>query len=73
MHPDRRPWTQQELDTLDKLLGKVSAARMGKRLKRTETPVVMKASQKYLKFIVSQKPSERKANTVCNELHRSTG
>jgi hypothetical protein len=42
MHPDRRPWTQQELDTLDKLLGKVSAGTIAKRLKRTETSVVMK-------------------------------
>ena len=42
MHPDRLPWTQQELDTLDKLLGKVSAATIAKRLKRTETSVVMK-------------------------------
>jgi len=42
MHPDRRPWTQQELDTLDKLLGTVSAAPIAKRLKRTETSVVMK-------------------------------
>lgn len=42
MHPDRRPWTPLELDTLDKLLGKVSAATIAKRLKRTETSVAMK-------------------------------
>ena len=42
MHSDRRPWMQQELHTLDKLLGKVSAATIAKRLKRTETSVVMK-------------------------------
>jgi hypothetical protein len=42
MHPDRRPWTPQELGTLDKLLGKVSAATIAKRLKRTETSVAMK-------------------------------
>lgn len=42
MRPHRRPWTPQELDTLDKLLGKVSAATIAKRLKRTETSVVMK-------------------------------
>jgi hypothetical protein len=39
---DRRPWTQEELDSLDRLLGKVSAATIAKRLKRTETSVVMK-------------------------------
>jgi hypothetical protein len=42
MHPDRRQWTLEELDTLDKLLGKVSAGAIAKRLKRTETSVVMK-------------------------------
>jgi hypothetical protein len=42
MHQDRRPWTQQELDILDDLMGKVSAATIAKRLKRTEASVVMK-------------------------------
>jgi hypothetical protein len=42
MHPDRRPWTPDEMETLDKLLGRVSAATIAKRLKRTETSVVMK-------------------------------
>jgi hypothetical protein len=40
MNQDRRP--QPELDSLDRLLGKVSAATIAKRLKRTETSVVMK-------------------------------
>src|SRR2546428_3355387 len=42
MHPDRRPWTNEELEILERLLGKVSAATIAKRLKRTETSVVMK-------------------------------
>ncbi|HEV2351785.1 MAG TPA: hypothetical protein VG028_18290 [Terriglobia bacterium] len=42
MHQDRRRWTQQELDTLDNLLGKVSTGAIAKRLKRTESSVVMK-------------------------------
>ncbi len=42
MHPDRRPWTQQEFDTLERLLGRVSASTIAKRLKRTEASVVMK-------------------------------
>jgi len=42
MHQDRRPWTAQELGSLDMLLGKVSAATIAKRLGRTETSVVMK-------------------------------
>jgi hypothetical protein len=42
MHPDRRSWTPLELDTLDKLRGKVSAGTIATRLKRTETSVVMK-------------------------------
>jgi hypothetical protein len=42
MRPDRRPWTKAELETVERLLGKVSAATIAKRLKRTETSVVMK-------------------------------
>jgi hypothetical protein len=42
MHPERRPWFPQELEVLDRLLGKVSAGTIAKRLKRTETSVVMK-------------------------------
>ena len=42
LRPDRRPWTPDEMETLDKLLGKVSAATIAKRLKRTETSVAMK-------------------------------
>ena len=42
MTQDRRPWTHEELDILDRLLGKVSAATIARRLKRTETSVVMK-------------------------------
>lgn len=42
MTQDRRLWTKEELDALDRLLGKVSAATIAKRLKRTETSVVMK-------------------------------
>lgn len=42
MHPDRRPCTPAEMETLDKLLGKISAGTIAKRLKRTETSVVMK-------------------------------
>ena len=42
MRSDRRAWTPEELDTLDRLLGKVAAATIAKRLKRTETSVVMK-------------------------------
>jgi len=36
MTQDRRPWTQEELDSLERLLGKVSAATIAKRLKRTD-------------------------------------
>ncbi len=42
MHPDRRPWSPKEMETLDRLLGKVSASTIAKRLKRTESSVVMK-------------------------------
>jgi len=42
MHQDRRPWSAHEFDTLDRLLGKVSAGTIAKRLGRSETSVVMK-------------------------------
>lgn len=42
MHPERRHWTPEELETLEKLLGRVSAATIARRLYRTETSVVMK-------------------------------
>jgi len=42
MHQDRCPWTQPELDTLERLLGRVTSGTIAKRLKRTETSVVMK-------------------------------
>lgn len=42
IHPDRRAWTPRDLDTLERLLGKVSAATIAKKLKRTEASVVMK-------------------------------
>ncbi len=42
MHPDRRAWTPQDLDTLERLLGKASTATIAKKLKRTEASVVMK-------------------------------
>jgi hypothetical protein len=42
LHLDRQPWTEKELDILERLLGRVSAATIGKRLKRTETSVAMK-------------------------------
>ena len=42
MHQDRRPWMAPELETLERLLGKVSAGTIAKRLGRTETSVVMK-------------------------------
>lgn len=42
MQPDRRPCAREELETLDRLMGKVSVVTIAKRLKRTETSVEMK-------------------------------
>ena len=42
MHTDQRAWTPNELVILERLLGKVSAATIAKKLKRTEPSVVMK-------------------------------
>jgi hypothetical protein len=42
MHADKRAWTPNELVIIERLLGKVSAATIAKKLKRTEPSVVMK-------------------------------
>ncbi len=42
MHMDRRPWTRAELDVLDDLVGRVSAAKIAKRLHRPVSSVVNK-------------------------------
>jgi hypothetical protein len=42
MHTDRRAWTPNELVILERLLGRVSAVTIAKKLKRTEASVVMK-------------------------------
>jgi hypothetical protein len=40
MHMDRKPWTRAELDLLDDLVGRVSAATIAKRLHRPVSSVV---------------------------------
>lgn len=42
MHMDRRPWTRAELDVLEDLVGRVSAATIAKRLHRPLSSVVNK-------------------------------
>ena len=42
MHQERRPWTAAEAEIIERLLGKVSALTIAKRLKRTEASVVLK-------------------------------
>lgn len=42
MHQDRRPWTAAEVGVIERLLGKVSALTIAKRLTRTESSVVLK-------------------------------
>jgi len=42
MHQDKRPWTAEEEESLERLLGKVSALTIARRLKRTEASVVLK-------------------------------
>ena len=42
MHTDRKPWTRSELDVLDDLVGRVSAATIAKRLHRPVSSVVNK-------------------------------
>lgn len=42
MHQDKRPWTAAEEEIIERLVGKVSALTIAKRLKRTEASVVLK-------------------------------
>ena len=42
MHQDRRPWTAAEKEIIERLVGKVSALTIAKRLKRTEASVMLK-------------------------------
>ena len=42
MHQDRLPWTAAEVEIIERLVGKVSALAIAKRLKCSETSVVMK-------------------------------
>jgi hypothetical protein len=42
LHIDRRPWTTNEMDLLDKLVGRVSSSTIAKRLHRPESSVVNK-------------------------------
>ncbi len=42
MHMDRKPWTRAELDVLDDLVGRVSAATIAKRLHRPVSSVTNK-------------------------------
>jgi len=66
---DRRPWTQEELDSLERLLGKVSAAAIAKRLKRTETSVVMKIKALGLSRRVSEGYTMRDLEECLGEDH----
>jgi hypothetical protein len=45
MHMDRKPWTRAELDVLDDLVGRVSAATIAKRLGRPVNSVVNKCKR----------------------------
>ena len=42
MHQDKRPWTAAEEEIIERLVGKVSALTIAKKLKRTEASVVLK-------------------------------
>jgi hypothetical protein len=42
LHMDRRPWTADEMNLLEKLVGRVSSATIAKRLHRPESSVVNK-------------------------------
>lgn len=45
MHTDRKPWTRAELDVLEDLVGRVSAATIAKRLHRPVSSIVNKCKR----------------------------
>ena len=48
MHMDRKPWNRSELDVLEDLVGRVSAATIAKRLKRPVSSVVDKLKRMHI-------------------------
>ena len=70
MHMDRTPWTRAELDVLDDLVGRVSAATIAKRLGRPVSSVVNKCKHMRISRRVRDGYTMRDLELCFGEDHR---
>jgi len=70
MHQDRRPWTIAEEAIVERLVGKVSALTIAKRLKRTEASVVLKIKRMGLSRRVRDGYTMRDLEDCLGESHK---
>jgi hypothetical protein len=70
MHQDKRPWTAAEVAIIERLVGKVSALTIAKRLKRTESSVVLKIKRLGLSRRVRDGYTMRDLEECLGEDHR---
>jgi len=70
MHQDRRPWTIAEEAIVERLVGKVSALTIAKRLKRTEASVVLKIKRMGLSRRVRNGYTMRDLEECLGESHK---
>ncbi|MBI2819003.1 MAG: hypothetical protein HYX73_03405 [Acidobacteria bacterium] len=70
MHQDRRPWTAAEEEIIERLVGKVSALTIAKRLRRTEASVVLKIKRMGLSRRVRDGYTMRDLEDCLGESHK---
>jgi hypothetical protein len=70
MHMDRKPWTRAELDVLDDLVGRVSAATIAKRLHRPVSSVTNKFKRLQISRRVREGYTMRDLELCLGEDHR---
>lgn len=70
MHQDKRPWTAAEEGIIERFVGKVSALTIAKRLKRTESSVVLKIKRMGLSRRVRNGYTMRDLEECLGEDHR---
>ena len=70
MHQDRRPWTIAEEAIVERLVGKVSALTIAKRLKRSEASVALKIKRMGLSRRVRNGYTMRDLEDCLGESHK---
>lgn len=73
MHMDRKPWTRAELDVLEDLVGRVSAATIAKRLQRPMTSIVNKLKRMQISRRVRNGYTMRDLEMCLGEDHHKIG